>query len=132
MAKRYNIVIEKIGSDEYLIHKNMHLEFLIKGCHEFYYSIVQHMSMAYQEQYVEKPEFIELMKILLDETEFATINSKDLVWLYDWVDVIINIIIEMDTPNFKDKQMKRFFKTAENFISEINKFNLKSENIKKW
>lgn len=132
MAKRYNIIIEKVADNEYSIHKNIHLEFLIRGCHGFYSNIVQHMQEAYREQYVEKSEFIILMKKLLNETEFATVDSKDLVWLYDWVDVIVNIILELDSADFRDKNMKRFLKTAENFISEIKKFDLQLEEIKKW
>ena len=98
MAKRYNIIIEKVADNEYSIHKNIHLEFLIRGCHGFYSNIVQHMQEAYRAKYVEKSEFI----------------------------------IELESTNYRKKNMKRFLKTAENFISEIKKFDLQLEEIKKW
>ncbi len=126
MAKRYLIEIDKYGENEFIFKKNFHLEFLIRGCYAFFSTIVVELERRDDSkvQYVEKAEFKSLMAKLMDSSSIAIVTCKELMWLRDWVDVIINIVLEMEHANFKDKNMKRFLKTAENLMTEINKYNL--------
>lgn len=87
------------------------------------------MQQLDQVQYEQQPEFIELIKKLLGGNEVAEINSKELSWLKNWVDIIINVVLELETADFKNKQMKRFLKTAENLMTEIKKLETTTKKV---
>lgn len=128
MAKRYYIPIKKINEDEFIIFKNIHLELLIKGCYGFYANIVNSMHIASPEAYVEKKEFVIMIQKLLDDNEKCSLSKEEIHWLKEWIDIIITMILEIETADLKNKNIKRLMKTAENFIYEIKNV-LSSENI---
>ena len=129
MANYFQIPIKKVDDDKYLVHCNFHLEYLIRGCHAFYINLMLHMQQLDQVQYEQQPEFIELIKKLLGGNEVAEVNSKELSWLKNWVDIIINVVLELETADFKNKQMNRFLKTAENLMAEIKKLETTTKKV---
>lgn len=121
MGKHLTVPIEVINDNMYKIYKNTNFNFLICSCNSLYDEIIESMKKHYK-TYEVKKETSKLIERLKSKSKFEELTKKELIWLTNWIDIICVILIEMDTINFKDKDVIKFFKSAQNFIDKTKKY----------
>ena len=125
----YQIPVEKISEDVYKITKNVHLEYLIKGTYGFFYKIKNGIKVPPGSELVAKDSFLELIEKLLSDDKTVTFSKNEINNIRLWIDAVVILVLEWETTDFKNKEIKKYIKMTQNFIEEINKLIPIQENI---
>lgn len=123
MTQSSIIKIKKIKDDRISIKLDENLNHLLGIAYGFHKKVIESTSKAEGKIYQETFVFNNLIdKLTNQETKETELNLEEIKTLYNWIECICQMMIEMDTINLKHKNIKKFFKLAQNFIKKTTKY----------
>lgn len=120
MGRKVEIKINQISHDVFEIVKDNNFAHLMGIGYGFHKTIMQATSKADNMDYHDGEYFKSIIiKIENTDEETAILNSKELRILSEWIDSLCQMMLEMNTIDFKDKKIKKYFKLSENFVTKL-------------
>jgi len=117
VGKQLQVTIEKNEDGTFVLSKNKNLHFLSNSCHSFYNVIMD--VFAKQKPNLELDfAHLQLIERFHKKDKSIILTEEELRWLTDWINTMCIMIIEMNTVEFGNVYVKRFFKMATNFIQK--------------
>jgi len=117
---RINIKIEK-SDDCIIIDKDKNYEFLLSMSIVFYQKLMQIMQDNEEVLISLNPKFESLLSKINLKNEVIKINNEELKLLIDWIDCLCLIMLDLDSIDFKNKEIQKYLKVSEKFISSGKK-----------
>ena len=117
---RINIKIQKLN-DFIIIDKDKNYEFLLSMSIVFYQKLMQIMQDNEEVLISLNPKFESLLSKINLKNEVIKINNEELKLLIDWIDCLCLIMLDLDSIDFKNKEIQKYLKVSEKFISSGKK-----------
>ena len=114
MAKA-QIKIEK-NNDFFLISNDKNYELMLSMSVIFYNRIVELMKNTDGIVLYMNPKFKNLIKNISSKSDFISLSDVELKLLIDWVDCLCLIMLDIDSIDYKDKDIKKYLSLSEKFI----------------
>lgn len=119
--------IEKID-DFYIIDKDKNYEFFFSMSIIFYQKLISIMQNSEGVVLSMNPKFENLLTKLNLKNEIIKINKDDLSIMIEWVDCLCLIMLDIDSIDLKNKEIKKYLRISESIITTGKKL-LNTENI---
>lgn len=121
MAKKDIITFKKDKNGTFAIVKNENFAHLMAVSFAFHSKYMESISMEKGQMLQEGPKFLALMERLSTADEKVNVSLSEVRILNEWVKCITEIIIAIPSTDLKDKNMKTFFRLAQDFVTKTNK-----------
>jgi hypothetical protein len=112
---RTNIKIER-SNDFIIIDKDKNYEFLLSMSIVFYQKLMFIMQDNEEVLISLNPKFENLLSKINLKNETIKINNEELQLLIDWIDCLCLIMLDLDSIDFKNKEIQKYLKMSEKFI----------------
>lgn len=119
MPKQIIKIIKK--DDKFVIDKNKNYEYFFSMSIIFYHKIIEVMKKDSGMNIEINPKFENLLTKLTINNETIIINEAEIKFLTDWVDCLCLIMLELDSIDFKNKDIKKFLRLSESLINNSKK-----------
>jgi hypothetical protein len=108
--------IEKID-DSYIIDKDENYEFFFSMSIIFYQKLISIMQNSEGVVLSMNPKFENLLTKLNLKNEIIKINKDDLSIMIEWVDCLCLIMLDIDSIDLKNKEIKKYLRISESIIT---------------
>ena len=108
--------IEKIA-DSYIIDKDENYEFFFSMSIIFYQKLISIMQNSEGVVLSMNPKFENLLTKLNLKNEIIKINKDDLSIMIEWVDCLCLIMLDIDSIDLKNKEIKKYLRISESIIT---------------
>lgn len=112
--------IEKVN-DFFIIDKNENYEFFFSMSILFYQKLITIMQDSEGIVLHMNPKFETLLQKLNLKNEVIKINKDDLNIMIEWIDCLCLIMLDIDSIDLKNKEIKKYLRIAESIISSGKK-----------
>lgn len=119
MAKS-QIKIEKDG-DVFIISKDKNYELFFSMSVVFYQKVIEIMKQDSGLNISINPKFESVLLKMSLNNESIKINEDDLKLLLDWVDCLCLIMLDIESIDYKNKDIKKYLRLSESLISNSKK-----------
>lgn len=119
MAKS-QIKIEKDG-DIFIIAKDKNYELFFSMSVVFYQKVIEIMKQDSGLNISINPKFESVLLKMSLNNESIKINQDDLKLLLDWVDCLCLIMLDIESIDYKNKDIKKYLRLSESLISNSKK-----------
>ena len=120
MAKS-KIKLEK-KDNLFVIDKNKNYELFFSMSIVFYQKLIQLMEENEGVNIYLNPKFEVLLNKLSLYNEEIKLDQNDLKLLVDWTDCLCVIMLELDSIDFKDKEIQKYLRLSETLIQQGKEF----------
>lgn len=121
MANKEIISFKKGKNGAFVIAKNENFAHLMAVSFAFHSKYMESMTIEKGQVVQEGPKFLALMERLSTAGEAVEISLSEAKILNEWIRCIAEIIIAIPSTDLKDKNMKTFFRLAQDFVSKTKK-----------
>lgn len=128
MAKK-EISIER-DKNLFIVKRDNNLEHLINISLVFYQNILSFMEKAEGSVLELSPKFAALIEKITNDSKEIYLSEEDFALFADWVDCLCLIMLEMDTIDYNDKQIKKYLSISESFIKKSKELIVNQKNKK--
>jgi hypothetical protein len=108
--------IEKID-DFYIIDKDENYEFFFSMSILFYQKLITIMQNSEGVVLSMNPKFESLLKKINLKNEIIKINKDDLNIMIEWIDCLCLIMLDIDSIDLKNKEIKKYLRISESIIT---------------
>lgn len=120
MAKA-KIKIEK-NEDNFIIIRDKNYEFLLSISVVFYQRIIKMMQESQGINLVMNKKFESLLGKIIISDDQIILNEEELKLYSDWLDCLCLIMLDLESIDFKSKDIKKYLSLSENFIKQSKNF----------
>lgn len=109
----------KINRDKnlFIIKKDKNFELLLGISVVFYKRIMTLMQKSETNVIIQmNPKFTSLINKVTSDSERLFLSEEDITLFVDWVDCLCLIMLDLDSVDYKNKEIKRYLTLSERFI----------------
>jgi hypothetical protein len=127
MPKKVEIKITRLGDDLTHIEKDENLVHLISigyGFHKKVIELVAEKGFKYENG----DEFVIILsKLSPIINDAALFKNYEIIMLRRWIDCVCQMLLDIDGVDYKDKDIRKFFKLAKDFVDKTREYNDESQ-----
>lgn len=117
---KIQINIEK-SNDFFVIEKDKNYEFFLSMSIIFYQKLMSIIQSGDGMIISLNPKFENLLSKISLKNEVIKLTEDELKLMIDWTDCLCLIMLDIDSIDFKNKEIKKYLKLSEIFISTCKK-----------
>jgi len=117
---RSKIIIEK-DNQEFVIKNDKNYELFFSMSIVFYQRIIEFMKKDTGMIISINPKFETLLLKISFHNEEIKLNEEDLKLLIDWVDCLCLIMLDIESIDYKNKDIKKYLRLSESLIANSKK-----------
>lgn len=113
--KKRQITVEK-DNNLIIILKDENFEHLLGVSYVFYERIMSLIQSDKGPVFQMSPRFVSLIKKLSVKSDKVYLSDDELALFVDWVDTLCLIMLDLDTIDYKNTEIKKYLTLSEKFI----------------